>query len=101
MSCAHQSFRSRPPSARADGLRPNPGRSDPHSIVDKVVFRQYIPLNIFRISSFSMLRPKDPIRPDLFNVLSKQAGFTRDEYDFYCSLLKKRVVEKREHDLQA
>lgn len=48
-----------------------------------------------------MLRPKDPIRPDLFNVLSKQAGFTRDEYDFYCSLLKKTIVEKKEHYLQA
>jgi CRP-like cAMP-binding protein len=39
--------------------------------------------------------------PGLYNALSKHAGFSRDEYEFYCSLLKKRIVEKKEHHLQA
>ena len=48
-----------------------------------------------------MLPTKDPIRPGLRNVLINQAGFTRDEYEFYCSLLRKRIVKKKEHYLQA
>jgi len=43
----------------------------------------------------------DPIRPGLRNVLTNQAGFSSDEYEFYCSLLKKRIVKKKEHYLQA
>ncbi len=39
--------------------------------------------------------------PGLYNALSKHAGFSRDEYEFYCSLLKKRIVKKKEHYLQA
>ena len=42
-----------------------------------------------------------PIRPGLYNTLSEHAGFSRDEYDFYSSLLKKRIVRKKEHYLQA
>jgi CRP-like cAMP-binding protein len=47
------------------------------------------------------LPPEDPIRPGLYNTLTKHAGFTRDEYEYYCSLLKRRVVKKKEHYLQA
>jgi CRP-like cAMP-binding protein len=43
---------------------------------------------------------KDPIMPGLYNALSKHAGFSRDEYEFYCSFLKKRIVKKKEHYLQ-
>ena len=43
---------------------------------------------------------EDPIRPGLRNVLTSQAGFSRDEYEFYCSLLKKRIVKKKEHYLE-
>lgn len=39
--------------------------------------------------------------PRLYNALSKHAGFSGDEYGFYCSLLKKRIVKKKEHYLQA
>jgi CRP/FNR family transcriptional regulator, cyclic AMP receptor protein len=34
-------------------------------------------------------------------VLTAQAGFSPDEYEFYCSLLKRRIVRKKEHYLQA
>ena len=44
---------------------------------------------------------EDSIRPGLKDVLTKQAGFSRDEYEFYFSLLKKRIVKKKEHYLQA
>ena len=44
---------------------------------------------------------RDPIRPGLHDALIKHAGFSRDEFEFYCSLLKKRIVKKREHYLQA
>ena len=44
---------------------------------------------------------EDPIQPGLRNVLTNQAGFSPDEYEFYCSLLKKRIVKKKEHYLQA
>jgi CRP-like cAMP-binding protein len=47
------------------------------------------------------LAAEDPIRPGLRNVLTNQAGFSPDEYEFYCSLLKKRIVRKKEHYLQA
>ena len=43
----------------------------------------------------------DTIQPGLFETLSINAGFSRDEYEFYCSLLKKRIVGKKEHYLQA
>lgn len=48
-----------------------------------------------------MLPTKDPIRPGLYDALNKHAGFSRDEYEFYCSLLKMRIVKKKEHYLQA
>ena len=41
------------------------------------------------------------MRPGLRNVLMGQAGFSPDDYEFYCSLLKKRIVKKKEHYLQA
>lgn len=44
---------------------------------------------------------EDPIRTGLEHVLTRQAGFSRDEYEFYCSLLRKRIVKKKEHCLQA
>jgi CRP-like cAMP-binding protein len=47
------------------------------------------------------LTAEDPIQPGLRNVLTNQAGFSPDEYEFYCSLLKKRIVKKKEHYLQA
>jgi len=47
------------------------------------------------------LPTRDPIRPGLHDALIKHAGFSRDEFEFYCSLLKKRIVKKREHYLQA
>jgi CRP/FNR family transcriptional regulator, cyclic AMP receptor protein len=39
--------------------------------------------------------------PGLYDALSKNAGFSREEYEFYCSLLKTRIVKKKEHYLQA
>jgi CRP-like cAMP-binding protein len=47
------------------------------------------------------LTAEDPIQPGLRNLLTNQAGFSPDEYEFYCSLLKKRIVKKKEHYLQA
>ena len=44
---------------------------------------------------------EDHIRPGLRNVLTSEAGFTRDEYEYYCSCLKRRVVKRKEHYLQA
>ncbi len=44
---------------------------------------------------------KDLIRPGLFSALCEHAGFSSDEYTFYCSLLTRRIVKKREHYLQA
>jgi CRP/FNR family cyclic AMP-dependent transcriptional regulator len=51
--------------------------------------------------SVNVLPPEASIRPGLYDALCKHAGFTQDEYEFYCSLLKKRVVRKKEHYLQA
>ena len=48
-----------------------------------------------------LLPTRDTIRPGLYDALIKHAGFGRDEYEFYCSLLKRRIVKKREHYLQA
>jgi len=48
-----------------------------------------------------LLAAEDPIRPGLYDALSKHAGFSPGEYEFYCSLLKKRIVRKKEHYLQA
>jgi len=42
-----------------------------------------------------------PTRPGLENVLTRQAGFSHDEYEFYYSLLIKRIVKKKDHYLQA
>lgn len=47
------------------------------------------------------MQTKDPIRPGLYETLSKFAGFSRDEYAFYFSLLKKEIIKKKEHYLQA
>lgn len=47
------------------------------------------------------MQTKDSIRPGLYDALSKNAGFDRDEYEFYCSLLRKETVKKKEHYLQA
>ncbi len=44
---------------------------------------------------------QDIIRPGLYSALCEQAGFSRDEYEFYCSLLTKRIVKKKEHYLRA
>jgi len=41
------------------------------------------------------------LQPGLLNALSKDAGFDRNEYEFYCSLLEKRIIKKKEHHLQA
>ena len=35
------------------------------------------------------------------DVLTKEAGFSGDECEFYFSLIKKRIVKKKEHYLQA
>jgi len=35
------------------------------------------------------------------DVLTTQAGFSRDEYEFYFSLLEKKIVRRKEHYLQA
>ena len=45
--------------------------------------------------------PKDTFPPALFGVLRKHAGFSLDEFEFYCSLLKKKIVRKKDHYLQA
>lgn len=47
------------------------------------------------------MQTKEPIRSGLYNALIKDAGFSRDEYEFYFSLLKKRIVRKKQHYLQA
>ena len=47
------------------------------------------------------MHSKDSIRPGLYETLSKGAGLSRDEYEFYSSLLKKEVIRKKEHYLQA
>jgi CRP-like cAMP-binding protein len=64
-----------------------------------------IPCDIFPIKvtdfSFWLLPTKDPIRPGLYEALIKHAGFSREEYDLYCSLLKRIIVKRREHYLQA
>ena len=52
-------------------------------------------------STVDQLPPEDPIRPGLYHALSKHAGFSLDEYEFYFSLLKKRTVRKKEHYLRA
>ena len=44
---------------------------------------------------------KDLIRPGLFSALCEHAGFSSDEYEYYCGLLTRRIVKKREHYLQA
>jgi CRP/FNR family transcriptional regulator, cyclic AMP receptor protein len=68
------------------------------AIPDEAVDPEYIALNI---SSVCPLPAKDTLPPGLFSVLSTSAGFSRDEFEFYCSLLKKRIVKKKEHYLQA
>jgi CRP-like cAMP-binding protein len=52
-------------------------------------------------SSKSPLPARDPVRPGLQDALIHQAGLSPAEYEFYCSLLKKRIVKKKEHYLQA
>jgi CRP-like cAMP-binding protein len=47
------------------------------------------------------VQTKSPIHPRLYETLSTLAGFSRDEYEFYFSLLKKEVIKKKEHYLQA
>jgi CRP-like cAMP-binding protein len=47
------------------------------------------------------LPTKEVIFPGLYSVLSAHAGFSRDEYEFYCGFLTKRIVRKKEHYLQA
>ena len=51
--------------------------------------------------SDDLLTAEVPIRSGLRDVLTRQAGFTPEEFEFYCSLLQKRTVKKKEHYLQA
>jgi CRP-like cAMP-binding protein len=44
---------------------------------------------------------RNSIRPGLYDALVEHAGFSPDEYEFYCQHLKKRIVGKKEHYLQA
>lgn len=47
------------------------------------------------------MQTKDPIYPRLYETLSTHAGFSRDENEFYFSLLKKELIKKKEHYLKA